>query len=88
MTALPGGASAFSVSDGSLCLRGPWVGGNAVTAGLDPGMIASFARPNGTGLEVGFAAPGSATASDSHGNPVQVHAVEGSTLLVWAAVLR
>lgn len=41
----------------------------------------------GGGLEVGVAPPGTRSATDGRGHPVQTHAVEGSDLLEWSASL-
>lgn len=83
VTSLPGGARAFAGRDGSLCLQA-----DGTTASLPPdvgpGPAFSYERPDGT-WEVGTAQPGDVLTAGLGGPVVELHAVDGTGVLVWAA---
>ncbi|GEL96611.1 VanZ family protein [Cellulomonas terrae] len=82
VTSLPGGASAYAGSDGSVCLQAD--GGTAsVPSDAGPGSALTYERSDGT-WEVGTALPGDVLTEGVGGQTVELHAVDGSRVLVWA----
>ena len=83
VTSLPGGASAYAGRDGSVCLRAD--GGTAsMQSDAGQGPAFTYERSDGT-WEVGTARPGDVLTMRVGGPVVELHAVDGSDLLVWAA---
>jgi VanZ family protein len=83
VTSLPGGASAYAGRDGWVCLRAD---GGTVSLPSDagPGPALTYERPDGT-WEAGTARPGDVLTAGRGGRVVELHAVDGSGVLVWAA---
>lgn len=82
ITSLPGGARAYAGSDGSVCLQAD--GGTAsVPSDAGPGPALTYERFDGT-WEVGTALPGDVLTEGVGGQVVELHAVDGSGVLVWA----
>ena len=83
ITVLPGGASAYAGRDGSVCLLAD--GGTAsLPYDAGPGPAFTYQRPDGS-WEVGTAQPGDVLTAGVGGDVVELHAVDGSGVLVWAA---
>jgi glycopeptide antibiotics resistance protein len=78
ITSLPGGATAYAGSDGSVCLL---VDGSTTSVPADaaPGPALTYERPDGT-WEAGTAQPGDAPTAGA----IELHPVDGSAVLVWA----
>ncbi len=82
VTALAGGASAYAGSDGSVCLRAD--GGTAsVPLDAGPGPALTYERADGQ-WEAGTARAGDVLTAGRGGAVVELHAVDGSDVLVWA----
>ncbi|MEZ0449702.1 VanZ family protein [Cellulomonas sp. ICMP 17802] len=83
VTSLPGGASAYAGRDGSICLE---AGGGTASLPSDagPGPALTYEQPDGT-WEAGTAQPGDVLTAGVGEPVVELHAVEGSDVLVWAA---
>lgn len=82
ITSLPGGASAYAGTDGSVCLRAD--GGTAsVPSDARPGPALTYERSDGT-WEVGTAHPGDVPTVGVGVDAIELHAVDGSGVLVWA----
>lgn len=83
VTALPGGARAFAGRDGWLCLAAD--GGTSASMPADAaGPAFTFEASDGT-WEVGTARPGDVVTAGRGGPVVELHPVDGSDALVWAA---
>ncbi|NUU16924.1 VanZ family protein [Cellulomonas humilata] len=83
ITELPGGASAYAGRDGSVCLRAD-DGTASLPYDAGPGPAFTFERSDGT-WEVGTAQAGDVLTAGVGGPVVELHAVDGSDVLVWAA---
>lgn len=83
ITTLPGGASAYAGREGWVCLLAA-----GSMAALPPDAAAGpafrYDRPDGT-WEVGTAQAGDVLTAGRGGPVVELHALEGSEVLVWAA---
>lgn len=84
VTFLPGGASAYAGPDGSLCLLGDGGASASVPSDVATGPAMSVERADGT-WELGTARPGDVVTAGRGGPVVELHAVDGSDVLVWAA---
>jgi hypothetical protein len=83
ITQLSGGASAYAGRDGSVCLMTDG-GTSSVPLDAGPGAALTYEGPDGT-WEVGTAEPGDVVTAGLGGPVVELHAVDGSDVLVWAA---
>ena len=82
VTDLPGGGQAYAGPRGSVCLL-LGDGTSSVPADEAAGPALSFEQPEGT-WEIGTAQPGDVVTDGVGGEVLELHAVEGSTVLVWS----
>jgi len=83
VTSLPGGATAYAGTDGSVCLS---AAGSSASLPSDVGPGPAFLYDGSDGTwEVGTAQPGDVLTAERGGEAVVLHEVDGSGVLVWAA---